>query len=137
MNVQYKTENGRIVISGQPKNVKDAFKMIASVQEVFEEHVCGLCGSSTRFECRTFDGNTYYNLRCTNDSCRAQLDFGQHKEGGTLFVKRTKDGHTIGKGGWYIYQREEQSSSAPSGGGGSSGGADSFYDDPPAEEVPF
>jgi hypothetical protein len=130
MQIQYTTEDGRISVTGNAESVKGAFAAVAQVQEIFEGNKCGQCGSPSNLETRNYDGNTYYNKRCRNADCGAQLDFGQHKEGGTLFVKRRdKDGNAIGVDGWYQWQKKEKSS------------ASSGFDDSPSQEedgnVPF
>ena len=61
---------------------------------VFEENVCGKCGSeNVKLVVRNVDDNFYYEVRCLG--CGARLSFGSHKKGGGLFPKR-KDG----EGNW-------------------------------------
>jgi hypothetical protein len=101
MKAHYKTGNGRIVIEIQGETVKDVFRAIAQAQEVFEAaHTCGSCNSEDiRFQVRTVEDNDFYELVCLE--CRAQLHFGQHKKGRTLFVKRRDEaGNLLAAEGW-------------------------------------
>ncbi len=104
MKVTYTTGSGRLTFEVECPSGKVAFEVVAAIQELFEEPCCGACKSKNiRCDVRVFDGNKYYKLVC-ND-CAAQLDFGQHKEGGGLFVKRRdKDGRDMPDGGWYVWQ---------------------------------
>ena len=90
MKVNYQTRNGRLSVELEGDSQRDIFQEIARFQEVFEETVCGKCGSDNiRFVVRNVDDNLYYELRCAD--CGAKLSFGSHKKGGGLFPKR-KDG---------------------------------------------
>jgi len=82
---------------------KELFKEIASIQEIFGEVKCGICGSENiKFVVRVVDDNEYYELRCMD--CGAVLSYGQHKKGGTLFPKRKDaDGNYTKNNGWYKY----------------------------------
>jgi hypothetical protein len=105
MIVRYTTENARMVFEFDGATHKDCLVKLAAIQELFEEPACGACKSKRiRFNVREFEGNTYYKMIC--QECSAQLDYGQHKVGGTLFVKRwDKDTRTaLPNNGWYIYQ---------------------------------
>lgn len=98
-------------IEVEAENIKQAIKMMSEYLEVFGVHECGKC-QSTALVCQHFedkDGHDYYKLRCT--ACGALLDFGQHKSGGTLFVKRKdKEGMWLPDGGWYHYSKRQQQS---------------------------
>ena len=64
----------------QKNDQKSIFAEIAKFQEVFEETVCGKCGSdNVKFVVRTVDENEYYELRCAD--CGARLAFGVNKKG--------------------------------------------------------
>lgn len=100
MKVKYKVNNNlefELEGSGQ----KEVFKELATIQEIFGEHCCGLCQKSNlKFVVRNVEGNDYYELRC-ND-CGGTLSFGQHKKGGTLFPKRKDDENNwLPNKGWY------------------------------------
>jgi hypothetical protein len=101
--VTYKALGGRLSFEADAENVKAAFELVASIQELFEEPSCGLCDSQRiRCDVRNFDAYCYFKLVCTD--CNAQLDFGQHKDGRGLFVKRRdKDGRLLENRGWYIW----------------------------------
>ena len=45
MKVNYKTINGRLSVELEGDSQRDIFQEIARFQEVFEETVCGKCGS--------------------------------------------------------------------------------------------
>lgn len=119
MRAQYRTYNGRITIEVTGETIRDLFRGIANAQEAFEaDAVCGMCQSECiGFRHRKVDKNDYYEMVC--NSCRARLQFGQHKEGGTLFAKRQdKDGNPLRWNGWSRYEpkpeREPEPQRAPS-----------------------
>lgn len=101
MKATYRTLNGRISFEVEGDAAKDLFKAIAQLQAMFDtDTACGLCSSEDIcFSMRTVDGNDYYDLLCR--SCHASLGFGQHKKGGTLFVKRKdQQGNILPNEGW-------------------------------------
>jgi len=100
MKVNYQTRNGRLSVELSGDDQKSIFSEIAKFQEVFEESVCGKCGSdNVRFVVRAVDDNEYYELRCAD--CGARLSFGVNKKGGTLFPKRKDgDGNWLPDRGW-------------------------------------
>lgn len=104
MKVTYTTQNGRLTFEMDLANGKLAFEAIAAIQELFEEPCCGLCQSERiRCDTREFDGNKYFKMVC-ND-CGGQLDFGQHKDGKGLFVKRKDENkQNFPNRGWYVWQ---------------------------------
>jgi hypothetical protein len=104
MKCSYRTRNGRMLFEVTGDTQKALFREIAALQAVFEvDETCGLCQSpAINFEARTVDGNEYFTLRCQN--CGAQLNFGQHKQGGTLFPKTAKTPDR----GWHIYASPDQ-----------------------------
>ena len=58
MKVNYKTINGRLSVELEGDSQRDIFQEIARFQEVFEETVCGKCGSDNiRFVVRNVDDN--------------------------------------------------------------------------------
>ncbi len=97
---------------------KDAFDAIADIQDVFEEHTCGMCKSTAiKFEVREYSGNPFYKMRCT--ACGATFDFGQHKDGGGLFAKRwdKENRRPMANGGWAIYRKDGDEDRQQHGGG--------------------
>lgn len=112
MKANYKTRDGRIVVEVQGETVKDLFRGIAQVQEVFEAgRECGACQSqSIQFRTRSIDDNDYYELACMD--CHCKLDFGQHKKGGTLFAKRKDvEGNWLPNNGWKKWEQAAKASS--------------------------
>jgi len=105
MKVTYTTANGRISFEVDATTGKQAFEVVAAIQEIFEESACGACKSpSIRFDVREWDGNKYFKMAC--NACGAQIDFGQHKDGKGLFVKRMdKDKRPLPDNGWYHWQK--------------------------------
>lgn len=83
---------------------KEIFKKLSSIQEIFGEAECGMCkNTNLRFAVRSVEGNDYYELKCPK--CGANLAFGQHKKGGTLFPKRKDEkGEYLPNRGWYKWQ---------------------------------
>jgi hypothetical protein len=100
MKVKYKVGD-KLEFELEGAGQKEIFKELATIQEIFAEEKCGLCGSANlRFVVRNVDGNDYYELRCSD--CGAILAFGQHKKGGTLFPKRKDDNNNwLPNGGWH------------------------------------
>jgi hypothetical protein len=107
MLVRYTTPNHRLTIELDVTTGKQAFELVAAIQELFEEGYCGCCKSDRiRCDVREFDGNSYYKIVCMD--CNAQIDLGQHKNGKGLFIKRTKDGKVLPNSGWYVWQKPQQ-----------------------------
>lgn len=108
MKLRYKVNN-KLEFELEGEGQKEIFKELASVQEIFGEEKCGLCGSQNlKFVVRNVDGNDYYELKCSD--CGAVLAFGQHKKGGTLFPRRKDDeGNWLPNKGWYKWQKEQNS----------------------------
>jgi len=71
---------------------KDLFRLLASAQEVFGESRCGKCRAlDIVFRVRkNAQDHEFFELVCPH--CRAVLQMGVHKEGGTLFPRRHADG---------------------------------------------
>ncbi len=117
MKARYTTANGRIMFDIDAQGAKAIFEAIAALQELFEEPDCGCC-KSKRIVCNVRDSGEYryYTLRCVD--CSAQLDFGQKRDGGSLFIKRSdKDRNPMPNRGWYIYKRDNSNAPASSGHG--------------------
>jgi len=94
------------------KSIKDMWKNLSDISEVFSDQVCGACKSDNIAPVhRVVDDNDFYEIRC--NECYAKLSFGQHKKGDTLFPHRKdKDGKYKPNGGWEKYVKnntEEQS----------------------------
>lgn len=105
MKVKYRVGNAEIEADG--KDLKDVFTQLSSSVEVFGNSVCGSCGHKDVVPVvRENQGNTYYELRCTN--CGATLSFGQRKADGQLYPKRKdKDGNWLDSRGWVKFKRSE------------------------------
>lgn len=98
-----KDKNLKFEIDGE---IKDIWKQLSTVQEIFENTTCGCCkGTDVRFVHRVVDDNAYFEVVCLNQKCRAKLAMGQHKKNGTMFPKRKdEDGKWIPNNGWTIYK---------------------------------
>jgi hypothetical protein len=103
MKASYKLSD-KLQFEVEGEGQKEIFKEIASIQEIFGETKCGMCGSENiKFVVRVVEDNEYYELRCMD--CGATLAFGQHKKGGTLFPKRKDEkGEYMPNRGWYKWQ---------------------------------
>ena len=103
MKASYKLSD-KLQFEVEGEGQKEIFKEIASIQEIFGETACGMCGSENiKFVVRVVEDNEYYELRCMD--CGATLAFGQHKQGGTLFPKRKDEkGEYMPNRGWYKWQ---------------------------------
>ena len=109
-NTKVRLQCGRVWLEVDVIGVKAAMKALGEYQEVFLERKCGQCGKEDIiYEHRQVDGHDYYSLKCAD--CGAQLDFGQHKNGVTLFAKRKLPDGTFDKEhrGWYRYQDRSRS----------------------------
>jgi len=104
MKVLYKA-NDRLSFELEADGQKEIFKELATIQEIFAEECCGLCGNhNIKFVVRNVDSNDYYELKCLDSKCSATLAFGQHKKGGTLFPKRKDDENNyLPNKGWQKY----------------------------------
>lgn len=98
--------NNKLQFEVEGSGQKELFKELATIQEIFGEEKCGVCGKdSIRFVVRNIDDNDYYELKCSD--CGSVLAFGQHKKGGTLFPKRKDDdGKYLPNKGWYKWNKE-------------------------------
>jgi DNA-directed RNA polymerase subunit RPC12/RpoP len=110
MKLTYTTKNGRLKVELEGESQKDLFEAISKFQEVFDETVCGKCGSENlRFVVRNVEDNLYYELRCVD--CGAKLAFGVHKKGGGLFPKRKdNDGKWLPDNGWVKWNSKTEQS---------------------------
>jgi hypothetical protein len=109
-----------VIVTAQGDTQADVFRQLAEMQEIFGQAKCGKCGcTELRFVVREVDGNSFYELRCTNKECRAVLTFGQNRDGakkGNLFphVRENTKGTIMGltpgdwlpDGGWLRYNSE-------------------------------
>lgn len=105
MKAHYRTKSNRITFEVEGQSVKDLFRGIAEIQEVFEaDDQCGHCESKNiQFRLRRNEGNEFYELAC--EDCNAALSYGQTKKGDTLFPKR-KDasGTPLADRGWKVWR---------------------------------
>lgn len=109
MKVKYKA-NDKLEFELEGSGQKEVFKELATIQEIFAEEKCGVCGcTNLKFVVRNVDSNDYYEIRCGDTRCGAILSFGQHKKGGTLFPKRKDDeGKYLPNKGWHKWTPENQ-----------------------------
>lgn len=108
MKAHYKTRDGRITFEVSGETTKDVFREIAKVQSTFEaDWACGLCQSANiKFQTRvTGDESEWFELQC---ECGARLQFGQHKKGGSLYVKRERNDPHRGWAKWDRSSNERQ-----------------------------
>jgi hypothetical protein len=106
MELQYRTRNGRLLLKMTGESQKDLFRWLATMQEVFEaEANCGCCKSEAiRFHVRTVDAFDFFELVC---ACGARFEFGQHRNGTSLFPKRRDEhGALLPDRGWKVWKPE-------------------------------
>lgn len=108
MRAEYIAPNGRLKLQFDCQGVKELVQRSSQITEIFEAaDKCGLCESRNISPThREYEGNSYYSITCHD--CGAYLSLGQHKTGGTLFVKRDQ-----GKNGWMPKYSKEGASSEP------------------------
>lgn len=94
MEATIKAFGGRVLIKVAGENQKELFRQVAAADQVFNAQTeCGRCKSKDIYmDVRHTEKGDYYELRCP---CGARFNFGQHKEGNTLFPKF--------KDGWEVY----------------------------------
>lgn len=129
MALQAQLSIGQLKFNLVAETAKDLFQNVAQIQELFEaETACGCCQSEEiRFSYREVGDYKYYELVCRD--CGAQFKFGQKKQGGGLFPKRTEGGKPLENGGWSKYEPShddddtrrprQQQASRPDNGGAS------------------
>ena len=108
MKIHWYSHDRRIAVEVEG-DMKEVFKQLASVQEVFDaESACGCCNSANiRYNHRNNEGNDYFEMVC-ND-CRARFQFGQiKKDKDALFPKRRDNGKLLPNGGWDLYVKDKK-----------------------------
>lgn len=109
MKAHYRIKGNRITFEVEGGTQKELFKEIAQLEDVFgADDKCGKCESDKiRFNVRKPGSNEYYELTCTN--CHARLQFGQHKQGETLYPKlRDENGEELSHRGWSHYTPKKE-----------------------------
>lgn len=105
--------NGKVTVeSSDSDNMKDVFKQLAALQEVFFNTQCQACKSeNTRFVVRNVESGkrnfNFHEIWCLD--CKAKLAFGEHASGeGSLFPKRkTDENEPLGKFGWHKFDGDK------------------------------
>ena len=100
---------GKVHLEVDAEDVKSSVKQLSGFMDVYAEQQCGACGcQAVRVEHRSdADSHDYYSVKCLNGECGAELRFGQHKSGKTLFAKRKDEqGNWLDHGGWMKFQRQ-------------------------------
>jgi hypothetical protein len=123
MAVNVKVKMGDALVEVSAANPKDLFAELASYAEILQKEPCGLCNGPTVWDHRQPKGFDYYEFRCVK--CGARMQFGQNKEGGTLFAKRHEHPKS---NGWSKFQRDG------GGGQGASPPQDDQYQAPPPDD---
>lgn len=96
MSAKIRVQYGKVWIEIDAESPKSAITQLSDYTEVFVGHVCGLCESTEiAWSHREHGGHDYYSVKCV--ACGAERNFGQHKNGRTLFAK----------GDWSIFKRGE------------------------------
>ena len=114
MNVSRTLPDNKTVFSFEAPTPKDVFVKLALIDDLFNEGECGCCHSKAiRFVQRKVDNGFYLEMRCAD--CGAQLDYGQNKEGGGIFVKKwdKENQRPMPNGGWHVYHRTSDQGSEP------------------------
>ena len=109
MIVRYRSANGHLEFQFDAPTQKDVWAKLAAIQQCFEIKCCGRC-QSQKLEFKhitTGEGYEYLKMHCVE--CTAQLNMGQHKEGGGLWPKtRDTDGNEMECGGWSVWEPEHK-----------------------------
>lgn len=110
MQLAYMTQNGRVTITMEADSIKDLYRQLGQVEEVFEENKCGKCGKKDiRHVYRNIAGNEFFEVKCNDSKCRACLTFTTSKSDGgkSLFPKRKDkypDGKLLDDQGWRVFE---------------------------------
>ena len=105
--------NGPLTFDIEATDDVTLFERLAHVQALFGDTHCGCCGKTNlQFRVRQAKNNknqtfSYFERVCMD--CNAKLDYGQNREGRTLFAKRTieVDGRNVydkEHEGWYVWE---------------------------------
>ena len=93
MIAKYKTRIGNIWLEEAVSTQAEAFAFIASCQELFDYHPCGLCKSGdVIFQHMVIDENEYHKWKCLK--CGATLDMGHKKSPKGDMWPKIKEGWT-------------------------------------------
>ena len=104
-----------IYMSNEVASIKDAFKWVADMQDVFGDLVCSRNGSESgavKLRVRESDGNDYYEAVCYKGDknvlwAKKRYGVNKDKDRAGLFPK-TKDesGNYLPNNGWVVYNKE-------------------------------
>lgn len=123
------------VFEFEASSPKEIFEKLALLDSLFTEDSCGCCGSKEIiYFNRPVDNGSYLELRC--QKCRAQLSFGQNKDGKGIFAKRwDKDTkQPLPNRGWYVYHKQgDQQEPQPA----RAFGGQSNLPSPGSDDIPF
>ena len=104
--VEYKISKDMIV-KLQSESMTKLFEEIHAVNDSLKPEPCGKCQSESRHIVRNAGGNSFYELECTNNQCRAKLSLGiENNESKKLYKKRSKtdkDGKVVKVDGKTVY----------------------------------
>lgn len=106
MQIERTLPDGKTKFIMEASSPKEAFIKLALIDDLFSEGECGVCKSKEiRFVNRKVDNGSYLEMRCM--ACRAQLSYGQNKEGNGIFLKKwdKENRCPMPNGGWYVYQQ--------------------------------
>ncbi len=123
MRVEYKTKDGRMVITFDPVGIEAAVVGLAEIQDILENTRCQACvdkgrdnAHGTMLQRRVSQSYVFFEAKCFHPDVGATLALSQRKEesGGGLYTKRRqgkKDpnpGAPIEHDGWTWFRKEEQ-----------------------------
>lgn len=90
MKVKFSITNGCEIEQDVP-GVKQAFALVAHLQDLFGVKKCGNCSSpNVRLSHKTPQGYEYFSVKC--EDCYHELKFGQARDTGKLFPKGWEPG---------------------------------------------
>jgi hypothetical protein len=102
MNIEMRFDS-TLKFSWEASDIKTAIESISFLHGLPEK--CPVCDASIHFFYRSPQGNAYYGLVCSGAPAH-EVNFGQHKEGGSLFYK--------GDGSWELeYSARQGTGNAP------------------------
>lgn len=135
MKLTYTSTDGSLKIEADPKSMKDAMDALGCIHEYLMPEPCGCCQSKDTYARKKTTGEyTYFQWACKK--CGAEFYFGQYKEGGGLFPKRTDKEGPLPNRGWSVY-KPNSGHQAPARNGYSQEPAREPQDYSQENEVPF
>lgn len=107
MQIERSLPDGKTKFIMEAGSPKEAFSKLALVDSLFTESCCGCCDSKNIcFAERKVENGSYLEMRCRD--CNAQLDYGQNKDGKSIFAKKwdSENKCALPNNGWHVWKKD-------------------------------